>query len=238
MADTPVMPEIIVKSQRSGRFLYSHGSETHIITRDDIESFQANTIAELIQMIASVDVRDRGTPGSQSDMAIRGSSGEGVLVMVNGIGVRDPQTGHFTMDIPVDLAYVERIEVLSGGGSTLYGSPASGGVINIVTSNDFMGIKGGINAGSYGSADASAGIGFPLRGSNISIHVRGGRSDGDVHGTDLEYSGTDVDGSYRSDNLNINWNMGFLDKRFGAEGFYAPYPSFEKTHTLMGGVNV
>ncbi len=236
-ADVPVLPEVLVTSQRSGRFLRSRGAESTVITRADIQSLQLNSIPELLETIASIDIMERGTPGSQADISVRGSSFEGVLLLVNGIRYRDPQTGHFTMDIPLDLASVERVEVLSGGGSTMYGSAASGGVINIVTGNDPNGVQQSVSIGSYGSVQTNAGLGFSMKNTDILLRVHGKKSDGYMSGTDLRNTGLDVSGSHMYEQWTINWNMGIINKHFGAEGFYAPYPSYEETLTLLGGVN-
>ena len=232
------MPEVLVTSQQSGRFVYSRGTETVVLKRDEITSLHADTIPELLNALSSIDILERGTPGSQADTSIRGSSNEGVLVLVNGTKIHDPQTGHFTLDMPVDLSAVERIEVLRGGGSTMYGSTAVGGVINIITRNDFTGINGKISVGSFGTIETAAGLGFSNNGSNISCHIRNGKSDGYTQGTDLEYTGVDMLGSFHTEASKIDWNAGLLNKQFGAAGFYSPYPSFEKTMTLLGGITV
>ncbi|MFC1606817.1 TonB-dependent receptor plug domain-containing protein [Candidatus Latescibacterota bacterium] len=236
-ADDPVMREIIVTSQRSGKFLNSSGSGTVIFDRDDISALNAGSISELLQAIPSIDLSERGTPGSQIDPSLRGSSFEGVLVLVNGVSIRDPQTGHFTMDIPVDIRSIERVEVLPGGGSTLYGSSAIGGVVNIVTTSGTHGVDGVVSAGSYGTTAVSAGFGLKMVGTDAAVRLRSGRSDGDMPGTDGSFVGVDASGTVDVGGVLIDWNAGMLDKEFGAEGFYAPYSSFEKVKTYLAGIN-
>ena len=220
------------------------GCETSVLTGEDIRKLHVSGIPELLRTVSSVGLTERGTPGSQADVTLRGSSFEGVLVLVNGINVRDPQTGHFTMDIPVDIESIERVEILTGGGSTMYGSSAAGGVVNIVTHSAARGLSGSLAAGSYGSAEISAGFGcrdtqpfVSTSRSDISMHLRKGTSDGYSRDTDLANTGADVTGSFRSDTIMVDWNLGVLDKQFGAEDFYAPYQSFEKIRTFLGGVS-
>ncbi|GAF93696.1 unnamed protein product, partial [marine sediment metagenome] len=148
-----MLNEILITSQHSMSLLSSSAGDIQVLTREDFARLNAHSIQEVLETIPSIDIIDKGTPGSQMDIRIGGSSIEGVLVLINGIRVHDPQTGHFTMDIPVNLSSVERIEVLSGGGSSLYGSSTSGGLINIVTKKESEGIVGGLSIGSYGSAD-------------------------------------------------------------------------------------
>ncbi|MBN1294661.1 MAG: TonB-dependent receptor [Candidatus Latescibacteria bacterium] len=215
----------------------SCGIESTIFNKDDIDALQASNISELLQEIAAIGIVERGAPGSQADITIRGSSIEGVLVMVNGISIRDPQTGHFTMDIPVDLSDVERVEVLHGGGAPVYGSTASGGVVNIITGCDTNRANGSFSIGSYGSHNTSAGTVIPIAGSAMSLDLHHGSSDGYTSGTDNEISGANVTGSYQTGALTVDWNMGLLQKKFGAEGFYGDYPSYEETLTLAGGLH-
>ena len=234
-ADTPVMPEIIIQSDKSGRFLNSRGIEYTIFNKNDIEELQVSNISELLQEIAAIEIIERGSPGSQADITLRGSSGEGVLVMVNGISIRDPQTGHFTMDIPVNLANVERVEVLHGGGAPIYGSSASGGVVNIITGGETNRANGSFTVGSYGSTNTNIGAALPFAGSANSLNIYHGSSDGYTHGTDNEITGADISGSHMSNESTVDWNLGVLHKQFGAEGFYGNYPSYEETLTLIGG---
>lgn len=235
--ELPRMEDILVTSRQTGRSLGVTGAGTTVLTREDIAGMEISEIPELLETIAGINIIERGTPGSQADVSIRGSSVEGVLLLINGIRVFDPQTGHFTMDIPVALSSVERIEVMAGGGSSLYGSSASGGVINIITGKNPRNVNGGVSIGSFGSGKAAVSFSGEKAGTGISIALRGGRSDGYKPGSDLEYSGVNADGTYTASSLAVNWNLGFLDKRFGAQDFYAPTPSFEKTSTVQGGIN-
>ena len=93
------------------------------------QSLVVNTLTDVLQLDPSLDVRRRAADGVQSDLSIRGSSFGQTLVLLNGQRLNDAQSGHHNMDIPVPLESVERIEVLRGSGSTLYGSDAVGGAI-------------------------------------------------------------------------------------------------------------
>ena len=148
--DLPVMEEVRAVADGGGRYLVSPGADIKVFTAPDIARLQVRTLPDLLDAVSSVTVMERGTPGSQADLSIRGSTAEGVLLLVDGIPARDPQTGHFLMDVPVVFEGVERIEVLSGGGSTLYGASASGGIVNIVTGKA-SGARASVSAGSFGS---------------------------------------------------------------------------------------
>ncbi len=80
-----------------------------------------------------MEVQARGPMGVQSDFVLRGGTFQQVLVIVDGMRVNDPNTGHFSSYIPIAPAEIERIEILKGGSSAIYGSDAVGGVIHIIT---------------------------------------------------------------------------------------------------------
>ena len=234
----PILNEILITSPRSMSILSGSATDIHVLTGEDFLRLNAHSIRDVLETIPSINLIERGTPGSQADISIRGSSIDGVLLLVNGIRVHDPQTGHFTMDIPVELSSVERIEIISGGGSSVYGSSTSGGMINIVTKKDSEGIIGGFSLGSYGSVNSGLTFSEQLSGSSFSLSLNAGRSDGYRKSSELETAGADATGSYKFDDWSFVWNIGLMNKRFGAGDFYAPYPSFEKIFTVQGGVNI
>ena len=235
--ELPVMDDILVVSGQKSYSLDVTGVETTVITRDDIQKMNIQSIPELLETIASISLIERGTPGSQADITIRGSSHEAVCLLINGVRVHDPQTGHFIMDIPLDLSSIERIEFISGGGSVLSGSSASGGVIDIITEKNRNGVSGDFGVGSFGSVKSAFSYSGQKMGNSISVTAHGGRSDGYRNGSDVAYSGAHVDGRYSSDAMVMDWNLGYLSRRFGASDFYGSYPSFEETQTFNGGIN-
>src|SRR5450432_3664828 len=92
-----------------------------------------NSLADLLRLDPSIDLQERSPDGVQTDVSIRGASFGQTLVLLNGQRLNDAQSGHHNMDIPVPLDSVARVEVMLGTGSTLYGSDAVGGVVNIIT---------------------------------------------------------------------------------------------------------
>lgn len=110
----------------SGRFV-------EVLGREEMAAHGVRSVPELLQLFPGLDVRRRGAYGVQADLSIRGSSFEQVLVLVDGVPVNNPQTGHHTLDLPVPIDAIERVEVLYGPGSALYGAGAAGGVVHIVT---------------------------------------------------------------------------------------------------------
>src|SRR5687767_10500566 len=135
-AQTPIPPyrqTVVVTAAATPVELGSITRTMTIITRDQIDALPAHTIADVLRLTASVDVRARGERGVQTDFAIRGANFGQMLVLVNGVRLNDAQSGHHNGDIPVPLDAVERIEVLHGPGSSLFGADAFGGTINVIT---------------------------------------------------------------------------------------------------------
>ena len=107
-----------------------------VITRDQIARLPVHSIADVLRLLSSVDVRARGERGVQTDFAIRGANFGQMLVLVDGVRLNDAQSGHHNGDIPVPLDAIERIEILHGPGSSLFGADAFGGTINVITRKD------------------------------------------------------------------------------------------------------
>ncbi len=84
------------------------------ITKEQIKNLPVQNVNELLDYLPGIDVRQRGTNGVQADVSMRGGTFDQVLILLNGINITDPQTGHYNMDLPVDLSMIERIELLQG----------------------------------------------------------------------------------------------------------------------------
>jgi iron complex outermembrane receptor protein len=97
------------------------------------EQLLSNTWVDFLRLDPSLDLQQRAPDGVQADLSIRGGAFGQTLVLVDGQRMNDAQSGHHNMDIPLPLEAFSRIEVLRGSGSTLYGSDAVAGVVNIIT---------------------------------------------------------------------------------------------------------
>ena len=104
-----------------------------VLDRADIAQAPVQSINDLLKYAVGVDVRQRGPIGAQTDISIRGGTQDQIILLLNGINICDPQTGHNAMDLPVDLSDIIRIEVLEGPAGRIYGTSSLVGAINIVT---------------------------------------------------------------------------------------------------------
>ena len=106
-----------------------------VLSREDIAQAPVQSVNDLLKYAVGVDVRQRGALGSQTDVSIRGGTQEQITVLLNGINIGDPQTGHNTFDFPFQLEDIVRIEVLEVPAGRVYGTSSLVGAINIVTTS-------------------------------------------------------------------------------------------------------
>lgn len=124
---------VVVTAARVASASQETGRRVTVYSRRDIESLSVNSVDQLLDVVAGLDVESRGGFGVQSDLTMRGSTFNGVLLLLDGARINDPMTGHFLMDLPVPLSEVARVEVLRGPATALYGPDALGGVVHLIT---------------------------------------------------------------------------------------------------------
>ena len=120
---------IVVTGSRIPSLLSELGQSIEVISAEQIKEIPVSTLDEVLKYIAGIDVRQRGAGNVQSDVSIRGSTFEQTLVLIDGMAMNDPQTGHHNMNLPINLDDIERIEIVKGTASRIYGPNAMGGVI-------------------------------------------------------------------------------------------------------------
>jgi len=203
-----------------------------IITRDQIAALPAHTIADVLRLASSVDVRARGVMGIQTDFALRGANFGQMLVLVDGVRLNDAQSGHHNGDIPVPLDAVERIEILQGPGSAIFGADAFGGTVNVITRRtapaSFQ-VRGGADDYAGGSGQWA----FERAGASQLLSVSADRSSGFMYDRDFKNAIVRSRTSFGRSTVSLS----YLWKGFGANNFYGGNaPSREWTNqTLLAG---
>jgi iron complex outermembrane receptor protein len=207
-----------------------------IIGSGDIKDSPAQDLQDLLSYVPGLDVRARGIEGVQADVSIRGSSFEQTLILLDGVKLMDPQTGHHNMNLPVNLNDIERVEVLKGQASSIYGSNAMGGVINFITKKDNkIELGADLSGGSFGFYNGGLSLHSPFSGFQNMFSVSKSHSDGYRHNTNFDIT-TFYFKSYVPYNTgSANLSVGYTDKSFGANGFYTTqFPNqWEQTKTLL-----
>lgn len=230
LAQDPFRQTVVVTAAATPIEL-GHATRTlAVITREQIASLPVSSIADVLRLLSSVDVRARGDRGVQTDFAIRGANFGQMLVLVDGVRLNDAQSGHHNGDIPVPLDAVERIEVLHGPGSSLFGADAFGGTVNVITrrrAEPSAVLKGG----SFGFASARGEAGFERGALREIAAVSIDRSSGFIY--DREFD-TVIAHSRTSFGTQAGLSVSFLRKAFGANNFYGGNaPSREWTNQTL-----
>lgn len=234
--DSISLNEIEISSFRSPVVFKETSRVIIVLTHEDIVKAPVSSVNELLDYAMGVDVRQRGANDVQADVSIRGGSFEQTLILLNGVKINDPQTGHHNLDLPVELSSIERIEILEGSGARIYGPNAFAGAINIITMNsDKNLVKATLTGGDYKLFEGNVGAQFKIGKIKNRMEVSHKSSEGYRENTDYDISGIYFQSSANTGKGDIQFQAGWQDKSFGANSFYtAKYPNqFEKTRTLF-----
>lgn len=231
-----VLDAVTVSASLARQKITSSGRNVLIIKGDELKNLPVKTIDELLRYVPGIEVQSRGPAGVQSDFVLRGSTFQQVLVLIDGLRINDPNTGHFNGYIPIVPEEIDHIEILKGASSAIYGSDAVGGVIYIVTKtfasgnrNDTTAIDATAAIGEYGYYNF--GGGFFLSKNNLSLS--GGllvnKADGfEQRGTTgfFDNKTASLSAGYRlDDNWNISFRTAWDDRNFAAQNFYTTFLS-------------
>jgi iron complex outermembrane receptor protein len=230
--------DIVVNGSRSSVALREATQQFLVITKEDIQRLPARNIQEVLQYAIGVDIRQRGVGGVQADVGIRGGSFEQTLLLLNGMKLTDPQTGHHAMNIPVPLEAIERIEVIKGPGTRMFGQNALSGAINIVTKisadQQVHLTSFGADFNSFGSSLYAS---LPIRKYNQSISASFSTSDGHWYNSDNEVVNLNYESQFSlGKTQSVRLMTGYTGRNFGANGYYTPiFPDqYEATETFFG----
>lgn len=199
-----------------------------VLDREAIAAAPVQSINDLLKYAAGVDVRQRGDMGVQTDISIRGGTFDQITILLNGINICDPQTGHNAADFPVELSEIERIEVLEGPAGRVYGTSSLVGAINIVTRTaKDSGAEVFADGGSYGYFKGGAIVSHVKNGLSNQVSGSYSRSDGFSRSkagnlnADFKYARLFYQGRYENGQVDVRWHAGFTNKDYGANTFYS-----------------
>ena len=217
------LKEITVISSPRIELPFSENSRTiQVISKEEIIESPANNVAELLQQVAGIDIRRRGVSGMQADLYIRGGGFDQTLLLIDGIKVEDAQTGHHTMNMALPIEVIERIEIIKGAASRVYGQNAFTGAINIITSKAVENVVSlNIESGSYEQKNASVTISRKYDDQSILLHYSNNSSDGHKYNTDYKNENYFLKNSFQIKGLPVEMISSFNERKFGANGFYA-----------------
>ena len=203
---------------------------------------------DLLQQVSGIDIRKRGVPGTQADLYIRGGGFDQTLLLIDGMKMDDIQTGHHTLNLLLPIQLIERIEIIKGPASRIFGQNAFNGAINIVTKSlqklDKKQFEMLVSNPAFGSFKQ---FGFLINSRlslkekfNAQLTFSRSKSDGYRYNTDYSNDFFFFKSEIKTQKNPIIITSGFTEKKFGANGFYAS-PSatdqYEETQASFLGIS-
>jgi outer membrane receptor for transport of vitamin B len=194
-----------------------------VISAKEIANAPVRSLQDLLVYVAGIDVAQRGAHGVQADISLRGGSQDQTMILLNGINLSNAETGHLSLDLPINLSDIERIEVLRGPSALIYGVGAFSGGINIITRHDTHDrLYASITAGMHRLRS------IELRGSS-----RWGKTTNSLSASSRSSAGYQTNTDYQINNAlwqtrlqlegtnKIDLQVGYNEKQFGANSFYS-----------------
>ena len=195
---------VIVTATRTAQTLSTSLAPATVITQEDIERLRPRDVIELLKYVPGVDTTQRGGAGADSSTFIRGTNSNHLLVLVDGQRVGSATSGGTSLQY-VDPSQIERIEIVRGPLSSLYGSDAIGGVIQIITKKGSKAHPVTLHAaaGSNQTREAAINASADIAGWNSSVGVSHYNTEG-YNRTFSETGGSEDDDAYRNSTVNVS----------------------------------
>jgi len=209
------------------------------ITREEIGRLRPQSIQDLLSYAASVDIQTRGSHGVQADVSIRGGSFDQSAILLNGINISNPQTGHYSFDIPINISDIERIEILHSPSAIVYGASAFSGGINIITKKNIDNeLSAKLEGGSYGLFAGEIGGAYRIKNVDNRLSMGYKQSDGYIENSDYRIFNLLYGSRVNLKENKIDIQLGYNKKNYGANTFYsAAYPNqYDNTSSVLTSV--
>ena len=238
---TQRLEEVMIQENRIQLPFSKQNRSLVVLDRRQLEVSPAKSLNEALSFVPGVDVRQRGVAGVQADIGIRGGSFEQTLLLINGIKLSDPQTGHHLMNIPIPLLGIDRVEVLKGPASRIFGQNAFTGAINVITRlAEAPSLRLQSYGGSFGSSGISVAGALPIGNYRQQLSFSSDGSDGHWYNSDYKVRNVFYEGGAQVHPAHeIRGMLGYTDRSFGANGFYtSAFPDqWESIQTSLAAVS-
>jgi vitamin B12 transporter len=241
--EIPLDP-VTITSNRMQQRITETGRSVTVLDGKLFSKLPVHSLDEMLRYVQGVEVQQRGPAGSQSDIVIRGGTFQQVLVLIDGIKINDPVTGHFSSYIPIAPYEIERIEILRGPASAIYGAEAVGGVINIVSKvfarHDKSKASAGtasLGLGEYGWVNGNAGLYVTGSKVNFSAGLLSSNSFGQpvrgARGFFYNTTGSVSAGIALGKSWQLMLRSSVDRRRFNAQNFYTSFVSDTATEKVI-----
>ena len=207
------------------------GRNIIVINGEALRKYPVNSVDELLRYLPGIEVQSRGPMGTQSNITLRGGTFQQVLVVLDGMRLNDPLTGHFNSYFPIAPEEIDRIEILKGASSSVYGTEAVGGVIHIITKT-FSGIKNKkiqsvtaqLSSGQFGLRNGQAGFTFNNNKTIFSGGLLQNNAEGQtLRGTKGFFNLSTLSLSAKhffNEHFSLAYRTAYDDRNFNAQNFY------------------
>ncbi|RZK57188.1 MAG: TonB-dependent receptor, partial [Hymenobacter sp.] len=225
---------VTVYATRLGQLAGQSGRYVTIVPGATLSRYPVASLDDLLRLLPAMEVQSRGNFGTQADITLRGSTFNQVLILLDGMRLNDPLTGHFAGYLPITPAEIEQLEIVRGPGAALYGPDAVGGFINIVTKTfaathrpDAVELAGTFLAGEYGLKSTNAGFYGQEKGLRLAGGILNNTASGqllDLPGglrNDFKLNTYSLSGAYQiTEKFSAAARASFDRRDFNAQNFY------------------
>jgi outer membrane cobalamin receptor len=231
--------EVVVTAARHPRFVSEIPWSVAVISSEEVRASGATNATDVLRLVSGVDVKGTGGVGASTSIRLRGSNSNQVLVLVDGRRTSSPQGGwNDFLEVPVEE--IERIEVVRGPVSALYGADAVGGVVNVITKKGKgKGIYVSATAGEFGTYRQSLAVGSGDDAFNYFLSAENFFSAGDRPNSDYDAQnfytdiGLDLDGAGE-----LGVSFGIREAKMGSPGPVSMASLTDRQHDRKGHVGL
>jgi vitamin B12 transporter len=187
------LDQIIVSGSRTPLSINQLGSSVSVISREEIERREARSVSELLRSVPGFAVSHTGVSGSQTQIRTRGAEANHILVLIDGVRANDPATGDEFRWEYLGTGNIERIEIVRGPQSSLWGSDAVSAVVHIITrdGSSGKGVDGYVEGGSFDTTNAALNAALGGNGWSLSGSIENHQTDGQ----NISRTGNEKDGA-------------------------------------------
>lgn len=232
--------EVVVSGERSPAVYSKVSRVVTLVPKEIALRTPAQNLLDVLEYSPGVDLRVRGKHGVQADLNIRGGSFDQNIILLNGINISNPQTGHLSLTLPIDIESIEQIEILEGPSSRISGANAFSGAVNFVTNTDTSN-KVGLHL-MYGEhnlykTNITASLSNKYVRNFVAFSVYG--SDGFTHNTDFKSYSLYYNGDVTIKEGKLGLQLGLTDKSYGSNNFYSSRykDQFEENSASLASLN-
>ncbi|ADY51905.1 outer membrane insertion C-terminal signal [Pseudopedobacter saltans DSM 12145] len=208
--------EIVVTASQSEKKLGDIGKIVKVISREELDRSQGRTLAQLLSQVVGINVSGSDSNiGENVSLFVRGASAGNTLLLIDGVSLNDPSTISNDYNLSaITIDQIERIEILKGASSTLWGSDAVAGVVNIITKKGTEKLNGDFlaTAGSYGTFKQNAGISGQLNQTTVALNLSNLVSDGFSSAQNIDGREKFERDSYKQKAVNLNLGQSLTSK--------------------------